>query len=60
MSKEKLVLEMEIIQDCKAIIKTEFRRTEEFSLTFPNLIERTGQAEDGRGVYTLTYLVKEV
>jgi hypothetical protein len=53
-------MEMEIIQNGNVIIKTDFRETEDFSLLQPALIERTGQIEDGRGVYTLTYLIKEI
>lgn len=54
------MLEMEIIQNGNAVIKTDLRKTEDFSLLNPSLIERSGQLEDGRGVYILTYLVKEV
>jgi hypothetical protein len=54
------MLEMEIIQNGNAVIKTDFRKTEDFSLLQPALIQRTGQIEDGRGVYTLTYLVREI
>jgi hypothetical protein len=52
-------MELEITNNGNAIIKTDYRATEDFSLLQPALIERTGQIEDGRGVYTLTYLVKE-
>ena len=48
------------IKDGQAKITGELMQTEPFLINFPSLIERTGYLSDGRAVYTLTYLIKEV
>jgi len=43
-----------------SFIETDYGLTETFDLKSPELISKTGMVLDGRSVFTLTYLVKEI
>ena len=49
-----------VIEGDEAYIKSEFNETERFNLKSPTQVLRAGVAENGKGVYKLVYLLKEI
>ena len=44
----------------KATIESEFMITDEFDISEPAVIHKTGMSERGYAIYTLTFFVKEI